>query len=72
MWKLVMYNSNHPNKSEIIIKSSCIDLLKYLQWNMYVAFKHFQYREKFQLEIISCESGAKLITDDNKIPESKL
>lgn len=71
MWKLMMYNTNHPNLSVTVIKSSCLPLLQYLRKNMLIGFKEFQYREKFQLEILSCDSGG-IIATDSTIPESKL
>jgi hypothetical protein len=71
MWKLLMYNTNHPNKEVVVIKSTCLPLLMFLMKNLDNGFKKFQYRDKFQLEVRSCDSGG-IVATDSTIPESKL
>ena len=66
MWKLVLENSNHPTKSIVIMKSSCYPLLKYLAWQLYDAFKKYEYK-CWLVYIQSCDGGEIVPVNDISI-----
>jgi len=56
MWKLMIRNENHGGKEFMVLKSSCLPLLRFLMWNLDDIFPQLGYKS-FKVWIQHMESG---------------